>query len=76
MRIQRNLDGIYFRVKRGDMWLNVCYSDMTQDERDHIASMRAEHDTSEEQAHWWRAMANILADRLYEMGEQLGVVCE
>jgi hypothetical protein len=25
---QRNLDGIYFRVKRDGKWVTVCYSDM------------------------------------------------
>lgn len=73
---QRNLDGIYFRVERDGKWRNVCYSDMEQRERDEIARMRAEKSTIEEQAQWWRAMADILADQLYDMGEQLGVTCE
>ena len=29
---QRNLDGAYFRVQRDGKWLNVCYSDMTDEE--------------------------------------------
>ena len=73
---QRNLDGIYFRVERDGKWGNVCYSDMEQAERDEIARMRAEKSTVEEQAQWWRSMADILADQLYDMGEQLGVTCE
>ena len=75
-KIQRNLDGIYFRVQRDGRWMNVCYSDMTADERDEIAAKRAEHATPEEQAAWWRSMADLLADQLYDMGEQLGVMCE
>lgn len=73
---QRNLDGIYFRVERDGKWENVCYSDMEQAERDEIARKRAEHATIEEQVTWWRSMADLLADQLYDMGEQLGVVCE
>ena len=73
---QRNLDGIYFRVERDGKWTNVCYSDMEQSERDEIARRRAEVSTPEEQAAWWRSMADLLADQLYDMGEQLGVVCE
>lgn len=73
---QRNLDGIYFRVKRDGKWQNVCYSDMEQTERDEIARRRAMQGTFKEQAAWWRNMADILADQLYDMGEQLGVVCE
>lgn len=76
MKIQRNLDGIYFRVKRNGKYESICYSDMTAEERDEIAALRAENTTLEEQAAWWRSMANILADQLYNMGEQLGVMCE
>ena len=76
MKRQRNLDGVYFRVERDGKWQNICYSDMTADERDEIARKRAEHATPEQQAQWWRSMADILADALYDMGEQLGVVCE
>lgn len=73
---QRNLDGIYFRIERDGKWQNVCYSDMEQAERDEVAHKRAEHATLEEQVTWWRSMADILADQLYDMGEHLGVVCE
>lgn len=31
--IKRDLDGIYYRVKRGDEWVNLCLSDLTEDER-------------------------------------------
>lgn len=77
-KIQRNLDGVYFRVKRDGKWQSVCYSDLEKDERDEIARKRAESEcaTLEEQVAWWRSMADILADQLYYMGEQLGVTCE
>lgn len=73
---QRNLDGIYFLVNRDGEWEPVCYSDMTIEERSEMARKKAETSTPVEQASWWRFMADILADRLYEMGEQLGVKCE
>jgi len=73
---QRNLDGIYFRVERDGKMQNVCYSDMEQRERDEIARKKMENSTPAEQAQWWRSMADILADQLYDMGEQLGVTCE
>ena len=73
---QRNLDGIYFRVERDGKWVNVCYSDMESAERDEIAAKRAESSTLEEQVAWWRSTADLLADQLYDMGEQLGVMCE
>jgi hypothetical protein len=75
-KLQRNLDGVYFRVERDGKWQNVCYSDMTATERDEVARKRAEHATPEQQAAWWRSMADILADQLYDLGEQLGVMYE
>jgi len=75
-KTQRNLDGIYFRVERDGKWQNICYSDMEQCERDEIARKRAESTTPAEQAQWWRSMADLLADQLYDMGEQLGVTRE
>ena len=32
-KINRNLDGIYFRIKRDGKYLSVCLSDMTREER-------------------------------------------
>lgn len=76
VRLRRNLDGAYFRVERDGRWENVCYSDMEQRERDRIAEMRAERSTPEEQAAWWRSLADHLADSLYDVGEQLGLMYE
>lgn len=77
-KMQRNLDGIYFRVQRDGRWQNVCYSDMEQAERDEVARKMEEsaNVTPEELAAWWRRMADLLADALYDIGEQLGVTCE
>ena len=38
--INRDLDGIYFRVKRDDRWQNICFSDMTDEEIDTIIGRR------------------------------------
>ena len=73
---QRNLDGVYFRVERDGKWENVCYSDMEQKEREEVVAARIAERTPEERSAWWRSLADHLADQLYYMGEQLGVVCE
>ena len=31
--INRNLDGIYFRVERDGKWQTLCFSDLTEDEQ-------------------------------------------
>ena len=75
-KVQRNLDGVYFRVEREGKWENVCYSDMERKEREEVVASRIAERTPEEQVAWWRSLADILADTLYNMGEELGVMCE
>lgn len=38
----RNLDGVYFRVKRNDKWQSICFSDLTEDEMKEILKGRCE----------------------------------
>ena len=76
MKKQRNLDGAYFRVNRDGKWLSICYSDMTEDERNTVIYDRMSDKPLDEQASYYRRLAEIMADSLYDMGEQLGVMCE
>ena len=73
---QRNLDGVYFRVNRDGKWLSICYSDMTEDERNTVIYDRMSDKPMDEQVGYYRRLAEIMADSLYDMGEQLGVMCE
>lgn len=34
--VNRDLDGIYFRVKRNKRWESVCFSDLTDEEMDKV----------------------------------------
>ena len=36
--MDRNLDGIYFRVERDGKWQSICFSDLTEDEMDSVLS--------------------------------------
>lgn len=76
MKKQRNLDGVYFRVNRDGKWLSICYSDMTEDERNTVIYDRMSDKPMDEQVGYYRRLAEIMADSLYDMGEQLGVMCE
>ena len=76
MKKQRNLDGVYFRVNRDGKWLSICYSDMTEDERNTVIYDHMSDKPMDEQVGYYRRLAEILADSLYDMGEQLGVTCE
>lgn len=64
--MNRNLDGIYFRINRDGRWQNICYSDLTKEERDKVCEGRGRE--------WLRSVADILADRLKEIGDQFDIV--
>lgn len=66
--MNRNLDTVYFRVKRDGKWGNVCFSDMTPDERNAVIGDRP--------LEWWRMLAYILGDTIREIGDELDLVRE
>lgn len=59
--IKRNLDGIFYRVKRDGKYEDVCFSDMTLDEIDEVIGERP--------ATYWKKVALHLKDRLNLIGE-------
>ena len=65
--MNRDLDGCYFRVKRDDKWQNVCFSDLTQDEREAVCKNRS--------AEWLESLAFHLADQLKLIGDQFNIIC-
>ena len=65
--INRNLDGIYFRVERDGKWQNLCFSDLTEEEQKEILK-----DKSPE---FVLQIALNMAKRLREIGDQLGLEC-
>lgn len=64
----RNLDGVYFRVRRNGKWQNVCFTDLTIEERDDVCEGRS--------AEWFKSLAYHLADRIQRIGEELDLVME
>lgn len=65
---KRNLDGVYFRVNRDGEWDNICFSDMTKEERNKVMENR--------NSEWLQSMCQILADAIADIGEQFDIVCE
>lgn len=63
--IKRNLDGVYYRVKREDKWTNACYSDLTPEERDEV--------TADYELPQMRRLANLMADALRRVGDTLDI---
>ena len=57
-----------FRVKRDDKWQNICFSDLTEDERNEVMKNRS--------VKWLQSLCNILANKLKDIGDQFDLMCE
>ena len=66
--MNRNLDGCYFRIERNGEFQNVCFSDLTEEERGYVATLNGGRS-----AEWWQSLCYHLADRLQQLGEEFGL---
>ena len=65
--MNRDLDGIYFRVKRDGKWDNVCFSDLTDEEMDVVLEGR---DTE-----WLKSVCKILGRTIKCIGDKFDICC-
>ncbi len=66
--MDRNLDGVWFRVQRNGKWGNACFSDLTEVEMDQILQDR--------DAEWLKGMCKILGMTIRKIGEEFELVAE
>lgn len=66
--MNRNLDGVYFRINRDNKWQNICFSDLTEEEMDSVMAGRPEE--------WLHSMCKILGKTIRDIGDQLDIVME
>ena len=66
--MNRNLDGVYFRVKRDDKWQSICFSDLSDNEMEEVMQDRP--------VEWLKSMCKILGHTIREIGNQLDIVME
>lgn len=66
--VKRNLDGIYFRINRNVEWNNVCFSDLTQDEKEYVMKNR--------DIDWLKSMCIQLARTIRKIGDEFDIVAE
>lgn len=64
-KVEHGLDGVFFRIKRGDKYTNVCFSDMTKEERQWV------YDNKDKQ--WICSLCDILANTIYNIAEQFHI---
>lgn len=63
--MDRNLDGIYFRVKRDGKWCNICFSDLNEDEMRDVLKDRNNE--------WLAYLCIQLGKTIKNIGDQLNV---
>lgn len=63
--IQRNLDGVYFRVERDGKWVSRCFSDLTEKEMHQVMAGR--------HVEWMRSLCVHLGQSLRAVGDMLDV---
>ena len=63
--MDRDLDGVYFRIERDGKWQPICFSDLTEEERENVCDGRS--------AEWLKSLAYHLADYIKEIGEQFDI---
>lgn len=60
--MNRNLDGCYFRVNRDNKWQDICFSDLSSEERLEVLKGK--------DVAFLQRLCLILADTIKEIGEQ------
>lgn len=64
--MNRNLDGSYFRVKRNGKWRNICFSDLSTEERLEVLK--------DKDVEFMRRLCLIIADDLKQLGDEFDIV--
>lgn len=65
--MNRDLDGVYFRVKRDGSWQSICFSDLTDEEMDVVLEGRT--------AEWLKRTCKILGRTIRNIGDSLDICC-
>ena len=63
--MNRDLDGIYFRVKRGQRWASVCFSDLSDEEMDKVLEGHS--------VEWLKSTCKILGRTIRSIGDSLDI---
>ena len=63
--MNRELDGVYFRIKRNEKWQTPCFSDLTAEEREKVCEGR--------DAEWLKSLVYHRADCIKEIGKQFDI---
>ena len=67
-KMNRNLDGCYFRVERNGKWQDICFSDLTREEQKLMLKSKNEEGL--------KSLCFYLADVIKDIGNKLDIVKE
>ena len=62
---KRDLDGVYFRIKRNEKFDNICFSDLTEPEQDDVMKDRSEE--------WLMALCKILSNTIRYIADSFDI---
>lgn len=63
--IAHGLDGVYFRMKRDDKYYDICFSDLTEEEKNNIMNGKT--------VEWLKTMCIILSNTIHNIGERFNI---
>lgn len=66
--IERELDGIYYRIERDDKWYNLCFTDLTTAEQE---EMIQKYDVE-----GLKRMVMLLAKILRDIGDSFNIIAK
>lgn len=64
--MDRNLDGVYFRIKRDGIYDNVCFSDLTDSEMVQVMQNK--------DIEWIKSLCIILGKSIKKIGNEFDIV--
>lgn len=64
--MNRDLDGVYFRVKRDGSWQSICFSDLSDEEMDKVLEGHS--------VDWLKKTCKILGHTIRCIGDELEIV--
>lgn len=67
-KVKRNLDGMWFRIKRDGKYQNICFSDMTTEEQLGVLK--------DKDVEFMRRMCLIIAEKMREIGDKFDITME
>lgn len=64
--MNRDIDGVYFRIERDGEFQNLCFSDLTTEERRKVMEGRSNE--------WLKSLCEYLGSLIREIGDKFGLV--